>query len=144
MKCSYMARSLSLTDTGHPPLSVKFVTQSKASKCNVSCCYAITSKCVTSEWPVQFSEKALNSTRTREVLICSFISCFQVCEEKWVPGAVFCSQERAESISAEQEVSKRRFPFGVSKLSSPSSSVSAQNQISLPHLGWLHDVVFLL
>lgn len=74
-----MSRSLSLTDTGHPPLSVKFMTQSKACKCNVSCCYAITSRCVTFEWPVQFSEKALDSTRTREDLICSFLSCFQVC-----------------------------------------------------------------
>lgn len=76
-----MSRSLSPTDTGHPPLSVKFVTQNKACKGNVSCCYAITIKCATSEWPVKFSEKALDSTRTRKVLICFFFSCFQETNE---------------------------------------------------------------
>lgn len=62
---------------------------------------------------MQFLEKALDSTGTRKVLICSLLSCFQVCEDKWVPGAVFCSQERAESILAEQEevCFKKNVPF---------------------------------
>lgn len=65
--------------------------------------YAITNKYVASEWPVWFLEEALDNAGTRKGLICSLLSLFQMFEGKPVPGAVFCSQERAESILAEQE-----------------------------------------
>lgn len=65
--------------------------------------YAVANRYVASQWPVQFLEEALDNTGTRKGLICSLLFLFQMFEDKPVPGAVFCSQERKKSILAEQE-----------------------------------------
>jgi len=108
--------------------------------------YAITSKYVAAEWPVQFLEEAVDSTGTRKGLICSLLSLFQMFKDKPVPGAVYCPQERAESILAEEEdvfILKSRVPIDVSEYSCPPQFMSAQSGVS-PHLNSLHDVVFVL
>lgn len=65
--------------------------------------YAVANKCVASQWPVQFLEEDLDNTGSRKGFICSLLSLFQMFEDKPVSGAVFCSQERTESILAEQD-----------------------------------------
>lgn len=108
---TWIGRSLSLTDTGHLPLSVELMTHSKTwgySVClrvrhaSVMTFSIMQSPIICNLW-VACAVFGRSSEQHGDKERLDLLSLLQMFEDKPVPGAVFCSQERTESILAEQE-----------------------------------------
>lgn len=111
------------------------MSQSKACKCNDFQYYAITNKYVTSEWPVQFLEEALNNMGTRKGLISSpSFRCLKI-NQFLVQFSAHRREQKAFYLNKKVSFLKSRFPFGVPEHSCLSQFMSAQSGTSPPHLG---------